>query len=421
MANVQLSNVSGTLLPPTITGPIFLKTAEQSAVQRLARKIPLAVNAQTAIPVPMDVPTADWVVEGGSKTTGSAGMGVKIMTGKKLAVLVPVSQEIVMTNAAGLYDQLEQDLPRALGRAFDYAAIHGLSLKTGGAGPFNDYLASTPNSQVIGASAASAGGAYADLWLGVQKVVNAPTQGFEFNGFATDPRLAPELALSVDTQGRPLFVDNSMNANSGFNGSTLIGYPAAQNAGVSGKYYRQGDLVQVLTIVGSPTGGTFTITVAGQTTTALAYNATAATVQTALQAFSGGYAGAPTANPFGLTVTGSAGGPYTITFANFGSPVSANQKSLTGGTAAASQATVAQSPVLDSGLRAIGGDWSQAAWGQGMDITIKMSDQASYYDGTNWHSAFAENLVLLLAECYYGFVMGPDPSAFCAYTHATGS
>ena len=32
---------------------------------------------------------------------------------------------------------------------------------------------------------------------------------------------------------------------------------------------------------------------------------------------------------------------------------------------------VAQSPSQDTKLRAIGGDWSQAAWGQGMDITVK--------------------------------------------------
>ena len=46
------------------------------------------------------------------------------------------------------------------------------------------------------------------------------------------------------------------------------------------------DEVQQLTITGSPTGGTFTLTYAGQTTSALAYNATAAEVQAALRALS---------------------------------------------------------------------------------------------------------------------------------------
>jgi hypothetical protein len=41
-----------------------------------------------------------------------------------------------------------------------------------------------------------------------------------------------------------------------------------------------------------------------------------------------------------------------------------------------------------------------------MDISIRISNEASYYDGTTWHSAFQENLVLLLVEAYYGFVVG---------------
>jgi hypothetical protein len=359
----------------------------------------------------MDVPTAGWVSEGGVKPVSQGGVGVKLMQGKKVALLVPVSQEVVMSNAAGLYDQLQQDLPTAIGRAFDYAAIHGLDLKSGAAGPFADFLKNTPNTQVIGATAANAGGVYADLWKGVAQVAAVP--GLEFSGFAADPLLRPEAAMSVDANGRPFFVNNSLDANSGLNAATLIGYPTYFNSGVSGRYYRSGDAVQVATINGTPTGGTFTITVGGQTTAPIAYNATAATVQSAIQAL----AGASTST---ATVAGSAGGPYTITFTGPASPVSVNQTGLTGGTAATSRATIAQSPVIDQGLRAIGGDFSQCAYGVGMDITIKVSSEANYFDGSTWHSAFQENLVLLLVEAYYGFVVG-NPNAFVAYTHATGS
>ena len=41
--------------------------------------------------------------------------------------------------------------------------------------------------------------------------------------------------------------------------------------------------VQTVTVNGSPTGGTFTLTFRGATTSGLAYNAAASTVQTALQ------------------------------------------------------------------------------------------------------------------------------------------
>ena len=126
----QLSSTASVLLPPTITAPIFAKATEQSAVQSLARRVPLSVSANTAIPIPMDVPVADWVAEGGVKPAAQVGVGVKQMTGKKVALLVPVSEEVAMTNPGGLYDQMVQDLPTAIARAFDYAVINGKSLRT---------------------------------------------------------------------------------------------------------------------------------------------------------------------------------------------------------------------------------------------------------------------------------------------------
>jgi hypothetical protein len=67
--------------------------------------------------------------------------------------------------------------------------------------------------------------------------------------------------------------------------------------------------VYTVTVTGSPTGGTYTLTVTtpdgAQTTAAIAYNATAATVQAAIEALSNVPTGA-------VSVSGS--GPYTVTF-----------------------------------------------------------------------------------------------------------
>lgn len=406
---VTLSATNSTLLPPIITEPIFKKATEASAVQQLARRVPLSVSATTAIPVPMDIPVADWVSEGGVKPLGSGGVGVKMMTGKKVAVLVPVSEEVAMSNPGGLYDQLVQDLPASLGRAFDYAAIHGKAIKDGStAGPFSDYLAATPHSVTLGTAAQNAGGLYADLVNGEATVTDYA--GYQFSGFAADPRLRPQLKLATDTVGRPLAIGQDVGAFDGNASSgTIIGYPAFYNSGVSGKYYRQFDRVQVVTINGTPSGGTFTLNIGGQTTSGIAYNATGATVQTAIQ-------GLGTQAAAQATVSGSAGGPYTVTFGGAAAPIVANGSGLTGGTSPT--VTVAQtSPTPDTKLRAIGGDFSQCAYGVGMDITMRLSREANYFDGTNWHSAFQENLVLLLVEAYYGFVLG-DANAFVAYVHS---
>lgn len=68
--------------------------------------------------------------------------------------------------------------------------------------------------------------------------------------------------------------------------------------------------VQTVTITGTPEGGTFTLTYSGQTTASIAYNAPATganSVQTRLTALSNVGTG-------NVVVTGSAGGPYAVTF-----------------------------------------------------------------------------------------------------------
>jgi hypothetical protein len=106
--------------------------------------------------------------------------------------------------------------------------------------------------------------------------------------------------------------------------------------------------VQVVTISGSPTGGTFTLTVVigtnSQTSGTIAYNASAATVETALQAM-GNIGAIPSGGTSNVAVTGSSGGPWTITFQNaLGDQVvalmTANSSGLTGGSSPAATPTM---------------------------------------------------------------------------------
>lgn len=86
--------------------------------------------------------------------------------------------------------------------------------------------------------------------------------------------------------------------------------------------------VQTVTVTGSPTGGTFKLTYAGQETGTINHNAAGSTVQTALRALS-------TIGSTGCSVTGS--GPYSVTFtgplANTNvALLTLSTNSLTGGT-----------------------------------------------------------------------------------------
>lgn len=92
--------------------------------------------------------------------------------------------------------------------------------------------------------------------------------------------------------------------------------------------------VQTITVTGSPTGGSFTLTFSGQTTGSIAYNASSSTVQTALEALSN-------IAPGDVACTGGPlpGTPVVVTFggAYAGTDVAlmTHTDSLTGGTAPA--------------------------------------------------------------------------------------
>ncbi|WP_157662866.1 phage tail tube protein [Prescottella equi] len=89
--------------------------------------------------------------------------------------------------------------------------------------------------------------------------------------------------------------------------------------------------IQKITIEGSPTGGTFTLSHGGPATSAIANNPTVAQLKSALE-------GLPSIGSGNVTVTGATGGPFTVEFvgARAGQNVTqltANSSGLTGGTA----------------------------------------------------------------------------------------
>lgn len=95
------------------------------------------------------------------------------------------------------------------------------------------------------------------------------------------------------------------------------------------------DEVQTVTVTGTPTGGTYTLTFNGQTTAGIAYNASAANVQTALEALSniapGDVVCAGGPHP-GTAVTVTFGGAYDAADVP---QMTASAASLTGGTSPA--------------------------------------------------------------------------------------
>ena len=134
--------------------------------------------------------------------------------------------------------------------------------------------------------------------------------------------------------------------------SALMGAPARLSIGGS----------QTVVITGAPTGGSFTLTFKGQTTSALAYNATAAQVQAALVAlstvgsssvYSGSGAGNMTGTQTNNITVALSGTTYTLTMQNAlrlaSQPVVTAASSLTGGTPVITVTDTTQAGVREAG------------------------------------------------------------------------
>lgn len=102
--------------------------------------------------------------------------------------------------------------------------------------------------------------------------------------------------------------------------------------------------VQTITITGTPTGGTYTLTFSGQTTAAIAYNAAAADVQSALEALSN----------IGVGDVTAAGGPHpgtpiTVTFGGQYAGTDVTQMTATGSLTGGTSPTVTVSTTTPGG------------------------------------------------------------------------
>lgn len=106
----------------------------------------------------------------------------------------------------------------------------------------------------------------------------------------------------------------------------LAGNPLIVDASNNGKAMSEAEVVSTVTITGTPTGGTFTLTWNGLTTATIAYNAAGSAVLSALQALSG--------FPTNGSQSGGAlpGTPVVITTYGTALPITGNFSGLTGGT-----------------------------------------------------------------------------------------
>jgi len=201
-------------------------------------------------------------------------------------------------------------------------ALAGSSTEVNASGPVLDLTAVDSKGEALAAMSRL------DAWLGLldekPDAILGSTQGLAL--FKAIAAWADQIDKTTDSFGRKIAAYNDiplvdLGEKAGSSNPVIASYPGANE-------------VQRITITGSPTGGTFTLTFRGQTTAGIAWNATAAAVVTALEALAdvdpGDVAGSGGALP-GTAVDITFQGRYAGI--NVGA-MTANGAGLTGGTPA---------------------------------------------------------------------------------------
>ena len=230
MAPVTLSGMEATgLLAPELSGEIFRRVREESAVLRVAGSAPMSITGNEYVIRTVE-PEADIVAEAAPKPISDIGLATKTVAPVKAATIVYWSKEARMKNPGGVFSDIQDAMTKAIHRQIDQAILHGKSAKSGATIPGVEYINQTTNRVALGTSAITAGGLTADFLAGYDTVVNAD---YDFTGFVADPRLRSQVIGAVDVNGRPVYQTSGTDLTAPV--SNFLGLPMTYSKATSGK------------------------------------------------------------------------------------------------------------------------------------------------------------------------------------------
>lgn len=212
------------VLPRNISQDIWDKARAETIIPALSSQTPMILGDNT-FPIVTKRPAASIVGEGGVKPQSQVEVGAETIKPVKAVVGLEFTMEAILTNPAGVLGLLQEQLSSALARQIDLAVLHGRQASTGTALSGGHKFLNQTTQRV---SITAADSVDAALWDGYGKVVNAG--GYDFTGFALDPRYVFALANDRDEKG-----NRRNDINIGGAVTNYAGQPVAVAKAVSGQ------------------------------------------------------------------------------------------------------------------------------------------------------------------------------------------
>ena len=196
------------LIPEDVSREIIQRVPEQSAIMRLARRLPDMSRSQRQMPVLSSLITAYFVTgDTGLKQTSEVAWTDKYINAAELAVIVPIPEAVLSDTDYDVWGEIRPRITEAMGLAFDRAVLYGTNAP-----------ADWPTSVVTGATAAgntvtlgNGVDLYEDIMGTGGTLATVEADGYMVTGHIGAMSMRSQLRGLRDANGVPIFV-RTMNA-----------------------------------------------------------------------------------------------------------------------------------------------------------------------------------------------------------------
>lgn len=208
------------LIPENVSRTIVQNAPEQSAVLRLARRMPNMTTNQRRVPVLSILPTA-YFVEGdtGLKQATEVNWANKYFEAEELACIVPIPESVLDDADYPIWDEVRPLVEEAMGVAIDAAILHGTNAPSSWPDDIATAAAAAGNSVDLSVFVAAGNDLYDAIMGESGSIAKVELDGFMVNGHLGAMAMRGKLrGLRADDgggagTGHPLFVRSMTLSN----------------------------------------------------------------------------------------------------------------------------------------------------------------------------------------------------------------
>lgn len=214
----RLIDTSDFFIDKTTTTVDLSDSRKYSFVQRLGTEVQFGYAGGRYLNL-SDITGGFVGAEGGRKPVDNPTTVKGDIAVREWAVVVPIPKRLYDANPQQARDMIQARIPESYARAFDDLATTG----AGVSGQSN--LSNVTKTVTLGTASQASGGIWADFNNGLKALVSTHKK---LTGTVLDAVVEPTMNASVDTTGRPLWVDVPVgpDTNGSLRQGRLIGRPA---------------------------------------------------------------------------------------------------------------------------------------------------------------------------------------------------